>query len=197
MPYQTWCRSAARPKPSPWPVATNPPQAPGSPNRPGAPRQGVQPGISSMRTGRFWLILLGLLVANFIITNVVLGSGQPKSVTIAYNVFIKQVSAGNVVSITSTADTITGVTKKAVTAASTTDTATNFTTQRPAFATDDLETLLNKNNVTILAEPPNPPTPLWESLLLGFGPTLLLVFGFLYLLRRSSAPAGGGAGGPP
>jgi cell division protease FtsH len=176
-------------------MATNPPQAPGRPNRPGAPRQGVQPGVGSMRTGRFWLILLSLLVANFIITNVVLGSGQPKSVTIAYNVFIKQVSAGNVVSITSTADTITGVTKKAVTAATGTDTATNFTTQRPAFATDDLETLLNKNNVTILAEPPNPPTPLWESLLLGFGPTLLLVFGFLYLLRRSSALAGGGAGG--
>ncbi|HEY4868745.1 MAG TPA: ATP-dependent zinc metalloprotease FtsH [Candidatus Dormibacteraeota bacterium] len=148
-----------------------------------------------MRTGRFWLILLSLLVANFIITNVILGSGQPKSVTIAYNVFIQQVSTGNVVSITSTADTITGVTKKAVTAASSPDTATNFTTQRPAFATDDLETLLNKHNVTILAQPPNPPTPLWESLLLGFGPTLLLVFGFLYLLRRSSALAGGGAGG--
>src|SRR6202011_5046218 len=176
-------------------MATNPRQAPGNPNRPGTQRSPGQPGVNSMRTGRFWLVLLSLLVLNFIITNVILGSGQPKSVTIAYNVFIQQVSAGNVVSIVSTADTITGVTKKAVTAANAPDTATNFTTQRPAFATDDLETLLNKHNVTILAQPPNPPTPLWESLLLGFGPTLLLVFGFLYLLRRSSALAGGGAGG--
>src|ERR1700686_1192123 len=95
MPYLTWGRSGPRSKHYPLAMATNPPQAPGGPNRPGAPRQGVQPGVSSMRTGRFWLILLGLLVANFIITNVVLGSGQPKSVTIAYNVFIKQVSAGN------------------------------------------------------------------------------------------------------
>jgi cell division protease FtsH len=148
-----------------------------------------------MRSSRFWLILTGALVLNFIISNAILGSGQPKSVTIAYNVFVQQVSAGNVVSITSTADSIIGVTKKPVTAASGTDTATNFSTQRPAFATDDLETLLNKHSVTILAENPNPPTPFWESLLLGFGPTLLLVFGFFYLMRRSAAVAAGGAGG--
>src|ERR1700694_6327032 len=100
-------------------MATNPGQAPGNPNRPGtqrsagqtgAPRSAGQPGVNSMRTRRFWLVLLSLLVANFIITNVILGSGQPKSVTIAYNVFIQQVSAGNVVSLVSTADTITGVT---------------------------------------------------------------------------------------
>jgi cell division protease FtsH len=116
-------------------------------------------------------------------------------VTIAYNVFLQQVDASNVVSVNSTADSITGVSKKPVTAASGTDTATNFSTQRPAFATDDLETRLLKHNVTILAQPPNPPTPFWESLLLGFGPTLLLVFGFFYLMRRSAALAGGGAGG--
>src|SRR6202043_3478917 len=163
----------------------------GGPNRPGAPRQGVQPGVGSMRTGRFWLILLGLLVANFNITNVILGSGQPKSVTITYNVFIQQVSAGNVVSVNSTADSITGVTKKPVADASGTGSATNFSTQRPAFATDDLETLLLTHKVTISAQNPNPSTPFWESLLLGFGPTLLLVFGFFYLMRRSAALAGG------
>jgi cell division protease FtsH len=147
-----------------------------------------------MRSGRFWLILLGVLILNNIISSLILGSG-PKSVTIAYNVFLQQVDASNVVSVNSTADSITGVSKKPVTAASGTDTATNFSTQRPAFATDDLETRLLKHNVTILAQPPNPPTPFWESLLLGFGPTLLLVFGFFYLMRRSAALAGGGAGG--
>jgi cell division protease FtsH len=32
-------------------------------------------------------------------------------------------------------------------------------------------------------------------LLFGFGPTLLIVFGFIYLMRRGAAMAGGGAGG--
>jgi cell division protease FtsH len=148
-----------------------------------------------MRSSRFWWTLVALLVLNYIISSVLLGTGQPKSVTIPYNVFVQQVSAGNVVSINATADSITGTTKKPVTAASGTDTATNFSTQRPSFATDDLLTLLIKHNVTILAQNPNPPTPLWESLLLGFGPTLLLVFGFFYLIRRSAAMAAGGAGG--
>jgi cell division protease FtsH len=148
-----------------------------------------------MRSSRFWWTLVALLVVNYVISSVLLGTGQPKSVTIAYNVFVQQVSSDNVVSINATADSITGTTKKPVTAASGTDTATNFSTQRPSFATDDLLTLLTKHNVTILAQNPNPPTPLWESLLLGFGPTLLLVFGFFYLIRRSAAMAAGGAGG--
>jgi cell division protease FtsH len=148
-----------------------------------------------MRTSRFWLTLVGLLILNYIISGLLLGAGQPKSVTIAYNVFLDQVTAGNVVSINATADSITGVTKKAVTDASGSGTATNFSTQRPAFASDNLEALLTKQNVTILAQNPNPPTPLWESLLLGFGPTLLLVFGFFYLMRRSAALASSGAGG--
>jgi cell division protease FtsH len=148
-----------------------------------------------MRSSRFWWTLVALLVVNYIISSVLLGTGQPKSVTIAYNVFVQQVSTDNVASINATADSITGTTKKPVTAASGTDTATNFSTQRPSFATDDLLTLLTKHNVTILAQNPNPPTPLWESLLLGFGPTLLLVFGFFYLIRRSAAMAAGGAGG--
>ena len=149
-----------------------------------------------MRTRRFWLTLIGLLVLNYIISSLLLGTGQPKSVTIAYNVFLQQVSDGNIVSVNSTADSITGVSKKPVTDANGTDTATNFSTQRPSFASDDLETLLTKHNVTILAQNPNPPTPLWESLLLGFGPTLLLVFGFFYLMRRAAAgAAAGGAAG--
>ncbi|HYL71495.1 MAG TPA: ATP-dependent zinc metalloprotease FtsH, partial [Candidatus Dormibacteraeota bacterium] len=109
--------------------------------------------------------------------------------------FIQQIDAGNVVSITSTADSITGTASKPVSAAPGQDSATAFMTQRPSFATDDLETLLSKHKVTINAQPPNPPTPLWETLLFSFGPTLLLVFGFFYLMRRTASLAGGGAGG--
>src|SRR5258708_24672739 len=54
------------------------------------------------------------------------------------------------------------------------------------------KTLQNNHGVTINAKPENPPLPFWEQLLLSFGPTLLIVGGLLYLIRRS---AGSGAGG--
>src|SRR5712692_7024728 len=53
--------------------------------------------------------------------------------------------------------------------------------------------VLEQHGVTINAKPENPPPPLWQTLLLSFGPTLLLVFGFIYLIRR--AQSAGGAGG--
>ena len=145
-----------------------------------------------MRSSRFWLVLVGLLALNILLTNVVFAPQQPTTVTIPYNVFLKQVGANNVTTITATGDSITGTTKKQVSVAGVS--ATNFSTERPVFATDDLAALLVKHDVTINAKPPNPPAPIWLTLLLSFGPTLLLVVGFLYLIRRS-ASVGGGAGG--
>ena len=169
----------------------DPPQTPAR-RPPTPPLQTMAP----MRSGRFWLILLGLLAINILLTNVVFATPSPQTVTIPYNVFLKQVDKENVVSITATGDSITGVTKKPVSAGAGQPSATNFATERPLFATDDLAALLVKHNVTINAQPPNPPTPLWETLLFSFGPTLLLVAGFLYLMRRAQAAAlGGGAGG--
>ena len=115
--------------------------------------------------------------------------------TIPYNLFLDEINAGNVVNVTATGDSITGTTRKAVSPGSGQPSAKDFSTQRPSFASDNLEATLIKNNVTILAENPNPPTPLWETLLLWFGPTLLIVFGFIYLMRRSAAALGGGGSG--
>ncbi|MEA2637108.1 MAG: cell division protease FtsH [Chloroflexota bacterium] len=156
-------------------------------------RPPVGPGYNPIRWRRFWLIFAALLLANIIISTILQGVSQPVSVTIPYNVFIAQLDAGNVVNITATGDSITGTTRKAVSVGQTK--ATNFATQRPVFASDNLEATLIKEKVSILAEPPNPPAPVWETLLLDFGPTLLLVFGFIYLMRRSAALTGGGAGG--
>src|ERR1700674_3172781 len=115
-------------------------------------------------------------------------------VTLPYNVFKEEVAKDNVVSVTSTGDTITGVTRTPVKESPTSTTsAKNFTTQRPTFADGSLEPLLEQHGVTINAKPPNPPLPLWETLLLSFGPTLLIVVAVLYILRR--AQRAGGAGG--
>jgi cell division protease FtsH len=145
-----------------------------------------------MRSLRFWITLAILFAANILISNLLFSAGQPATVTISYNAFLQQVNENNVTSITSTAEAITGNTKKAVKDQSSSTTSTKFQTQRPAFANDDLETLLQQHNVTINAVNPNATTPLWETLLFSFGPAILLVLGFLYLTRRA---AGAGAGG--
>jgi len=152
-------------------------------------------GYNPVRWRRFWLVIGTLLLVNIVVTSIIESANQPPTVTIPYNVFIDQVDAGNVVNITATGDSITGTTTKAVSAGPGQSSAKNFSTERPSFASDDLEAALLKNKVSILAEPPNPPTPWWETLLLWFGPTLLIVFGLIYLMRRGAALAGGGAGG--
>ncbi|HEX2680463.1 MAG TPA: ATP-dependent zinc metalloprotease FtsH [Candidatus Dormibacteraeota bacterium] len=144
-----------------------------------------------MRTRRFWITLGILLAANILLNYVVSSAFQTPTVTISYNAFLEQVSEDNVTSITSTGEAITGVAKKPVKDSSGTS-STKFQTQRPAFATDDLQALLTQHNVVINAQDPNASTPLWETLLFSFGPTILLVLGFLYLSRRA---AGAGAGG--
>src|SRR5438132_1411723 len=132
-----------------------------------------------------------LFTANILISNILTSATQPPTVTISYNSFLDQVNADNVTSITSTGEAITGVTKKPVKDSSGTS-STKFQTQRPAFANDDLMKVLQEHNVVINAKDPNASTPLWETLLFSFGPTILLVLGFLYLSRRAAAAGAGG-----
>jgi cell division protease FtsH len=146
--------------------------------------------LAPMRSWRFWIMLGILVVANIVIGQLL--TGAPATVTISYNTFLAQVGDGNVTSITSTGESITGTTKKAVADFQSSTTSTHFQTQRPAFANDDLETLLQQHNVIINAKDPNASTPLWETLLFSFGPTILLVLGFLYLSRRAASTGAGG-----
>jgi cell division protease FtsH len=147
-----------------------------------------------MRSTRLWITLGIILLANIIITNVLFAPAQPVTVTLPYDVFKQQVAADNVLSVTTTGDAITGVTKTPVKESPTsTVSATHFTTQHPSFANDGLELLLEQHGVTINAKPENPPPPFWQTLLFSFGPTLLIVIAVLYLIRR--AAGAGGAGG--
>src|SRR5260370_37058459 len=169
--------------------------------KPAAPPSGQSPQkpppvLAPMRTRRFWIVLGILLLLNIVVGQIFTTLGQTPTVTISYNTFLSQVSEGNVTSITSTGESITGVAKKPVADFQSGTKSTKFQTQRPAFATDDLETLLQTNNVVINAKDPNATTPLWVTLLFSFAPTILLVLGFLYLSRRAaSAGAGGILGG--
>src|SRR3979411_2587370 len=165
------------------------PPVPPSPPRPSQPVP-----RNPMRSTRLWVTLAIILLANIFVTNVLLAPAQPTTVALSYDVFKQQLVDGNVVSVTTTGDAITGVTKTPVKESSpSTVSATHFTTQRPSFANDGLETLMEQHGVTINAKQPTPPPPLWLTLLLSFGPTLLIVFAVLYLIRR--AASAGGTGG--
>src|SRR5881296_309302 len=166
-------------------MASPPPSSP-----PGPPAK--RPDLfAPMRTVRFWVILAILFLANVIVSNLAFSAGQPPTVTISYNTFLDQVDAGNVVSITSTGEAITGTVKSPVKDSSGTS-STKFQTQRPSFASDDLATALRQHNVTMNAKDPNPPIPLWVTLLSSFGPALLFVLLFLYLSRRAASAGAGG-----
>jgi cell division protease FtsH len=173
-------------------VSSNPPSRTQQ-RRPGARQQ--PPNIwQSLLSWRFIITFVLVLAANYFVVNVLLAPQQPKQVTIAYSAFKEQVAADNVVSIMATGDSITGTTRKAVADMSnSSSTSTNFATQVPVFATG-LDALLDQHGVSYTAKP-DTGAPLWQTLLFTFGPTLLIIVGFLYLTRRAAAGAGVGAGG--
>jgi cell division protease FtsH len=132
------------------------------------------------------LVLLGL---NLWISSRALQPNAP--VRVPYSpTFLSQVKAGNVSEISSTGDSITGTFKNAVKYPSgqqDVEAKTNFTTQVPSFANNsELSNLLQKEGVTIDAKAPNSGPSFFESLIFGFGPTLLLVFLFVFVARRAA-----------
>lgn len=90
-------------------------------------------------------------------------------------VFLKDVRTGTVADITSKGTAIQGTFTRAV-SYGTSKPTTRFSTEIPAFAnTDALWRLLQDKGVVINAEPLDTGLPWWENLLVGFGPTILLV----------------------
>ncbi len=152
-----------------------------------------------LRRPRFWWVLLALLVVNWVISAVFLQPSEPTEVP--YSFFRGQVQAGNVTEVTAIDSAIDGQFKKPVPAPAPTASTkrgkplTSFSTRRPTFADrDNLSDLLASKNVVVSAKPAPGPS-LLERVLLGFGPTLLLVGLFVLLMRRSAGAAGlGGLG---
>ena len=137
---------------------------------------------------RFILILIGLFILNWVIVMVV--APPEKRIQIPYNPnFLNEVRAGHVKEISSSGDTVKGEFTQDVTYKD--ETAKQFETEFPTFADDQqLSKLLEQNNVIISAEPPGQRS-LLQTILLGFGPTILLVGLFIWFFRRASAGGGG------
>ena len=138
---------------------------------------------------RFIAILLGLFVLNWLIVAVF--APPQNKIKVPYNpTFLTEVRGGNVKEISASGNTIKGDFKKKVTYKG--DSATRFETEIPIFANrQQLSSLLETQNVTINAEPPNERS-LLQTLLFSFGPTILLVLLFVWFARRAAGAAGGG-----
>ena len=145
---------------------------------------------------RVWVLMAVLLAVNLLVSSQL--AKAPSRLAISYTYFLTQVSAGNVADITSTGNTIEGDFKQVTAPPPGTkgSAAIRFRSQLPTFVDNPtLDALLASKRVVINAKNPDASTPLWEQLLLGFGPTLLLVGLFVVISRRLRGGIGG-AGGP-
>jgi cell division protease FtsH len=151
------------------------------------PRRFMRPG--------FLTIVIVLLAINYLLLNVL--APAEKVATVPYSpYFLEQVNKDNVERISPVGETVEGVFKNKVRypdeKAEPTD---KFSTQIPAFANgDELEALLRDKGVIIDAKPIDPGRGVLLSILLGFGPVLLLIGLFVMLMRRGGggmSPLGG------
>jgi cell division protease FtsH len=143
----------------------------------------------------FWIFFLALLALNWISVLALKPGGQPRVQVPFSPYFLSQVQAGQVKSISSKGDTIQGTFATKLRYPPTDKTAiptTLFSTQVPAFWNDaQLAALLEQKGVQVNAQSTTQTTSLLAEILLGFGPTLLLVGLFVLFARRAAAGAGG------
>jgi cell division protease FtsH len=172
-------------------------QSTGSSRRPSAARapwrvEGARASFWRRPPGgrRFWLVLAALLALNFAISAQLDDKPAPPEVTYSY--FLNAVERGDVKRVTARGETIEGIFKRRIDApAPGTPASTRFRTIRPSFADrDELLDRLMRSDVVFSARPLHEPRPLWQAIVFGFGPTILLV-GLFFLLIRRAAGFGG------
>jgi cell division protease FtsH len=145
----------------------------------------------------FWIFLFVLLALNWISVLVFQPSGQSRVQVPFSPYFLNQVQARQVKSISSKGDTIDGTFASKVRYPSSDAKATPttlFSTQVPSFWNNaQLSDLLRAEKVQVNAKSTTTSTSLLAEILLGFGPTLLIVGLFVLFARRAAAGGGMGA----
>ena len=152
-------------------------------------------GRGGLPGGRaIWLVLLAMFAVNWAIAARV-PSGHQR-LTVPYSYFRQQAQTGNVAEVSSKGDIIQGKLRRNVRypAGGKGKVTHLFQTTRPAFADDRLLGLLLSKGTEVNAKPVDEGRSLLANLLLGFGPTLLLVGLFVFMMRRAARSMG--AGGP-
>lgn len=159
-------------------------------------------GIQMKNVWRIAYFIVTLLILNYFISNMF--NPKIESIKIPYTVFRDEIAKGNVKSIYSKGELISGKFEKSVSYNPVLNSnfergdsiaVSNFKTVVPFFADEGLETLLNEYQVEILTDPSvEESSSLW-TFLAYFGPILLLIIFYIWMFRRSSAAGAGGLGG--
>ncbi|MCL2768700.1 MAG: ATP-dependent zinc metalloprotease FtsH [Solirubrobacterales bacterium] len=169
-----------------------------APDGRGMPQQ-APTGRPPHRMRGFWWFVLGLIALNWIAVLVFTPSSSEPRVRVSFTpFFVGEVEGGHVKSISSKGNTIEGTfTDKLRYPPSDTKATPSklFATEVPSFWNgSQLSALLREKHVEVNATSTTTSQSLLAELLLGFGPTLLIV-GLFILLARRAAAAGGGLGG--
>jgi len=111
---------------------------------------------------------------------------EPTRIRVPYSpFFLRQVRTGGVVSIASKGTAIQGTFRRPQSYDDSKPT-TSFKTEIPAFAdTTGLSRLLQRKGVVVNAEPLDTGPPFWQSVVVSFLPTILLVGLLVWLMRRA------------
>ncbi len=165
-----------------------------APDGRGMPEQTPKGPPAHRRPGFMWFVVI-LLAINLLSVFLSAPSTSEPRVTVPFSpYFLEQVKGGQVKSISSKGDTVEGnfKTKLRYPASSKKATPTKlFATQVPTFWNgSQLSALLQEKGVEINAKSTTTSQSLLAELLLGFGPTLLIV-GLFVLLAKRAAKAGG------
>jgi cell division protease FtsH len=145
----------------------------------------------------FWIFFLVLLALNWISVIAFKPSGQPRVKVPFSPYFLAQLQAGEIKSISPKGDTIQGTFTTKIryppTDARATPT-TLFSTQVPTFWNSAaLTALLQGKRVQVNAQSTSQGSSLLAEILLGFGPTLLIIGLFVLIARRAAAGGAMGA----
>src|SRR3954454_3748501 len=145
-----------------------------------------------LRQPWLWAVVLTLFVGNWLISSNM--SDKPAPARVPYTVLRTEAERGNVAEVTPHRDEIRGRFRAAVRMPGG-ERVLQFQTVRPAFAGDDrlLELLIAKH-ASVNARPLTVERPLWQSLLVGFGPALLLVGALVWIVGRTRAGGPSGLG---
>ena len=139
------------------------------------------------------MLLIAVLLVNWIVASIVMG--PPARTDVSYTFFSEQLDAGNVETVTSTADTIQGDFTKPVDYPPGSRTPPRSTCSRRSVRRSRPTTCSGRWRPRASPSTPTAPDaapPLWQRILVGFGPTLLFVGLLLWFLRRAGPRVGPG-----
>ncbi|MGO9753329.1 MAG: ATP-dependent zinc metalloprotease FtsH [Solirubrobacteraceae bacterium] len=158
-----------------------------------------QPAAPARKQGSlrwFWLLFAALLIMNWVIAASITKTTATPTLALPYSVFYGQVTDENVASVTATGESIQGTLREEIhyPAGKGGQSSKQFKTERPVFANDNVFSKLLAAGAIVGAKSTSTTTSLWEELLVGFGPTLLLVGVIFLIMRGATRGIAAGAG---